>query len=124
MRALWAVILALAAFPAYAGQEARLVVFWRSDCAPCAQEMRVLPVIAAEHPDMAIALVALDGGAPPPMPANVEVMRGEGLAMMRRFGNDRRALPYSVMLHGDGSVCARHYGVLGTDSVSEWVKSC
>lgn len=112
--------------------EARLVAFWRSDCAPCLKEMGILPEIARQNADLPVALISLQDAANTsahltPMPDNVHVLVAQsgGKEVLAAFGNDKTlALPFSVMLNRDGTVCGRHYGILGPEKVKEWREKC
>lgn len=112
--------------------EPLLVAFWRSDCAPCLQEMKLLPEIANENSDLAIALISLHDAAHtrshlPALPKNVHtlVANDDGKKVLASFGNDRTlALPYSVMLNKKNDVCGKHYGIVSPDKIKEWRKEC
>lgn len=109
-----------------------LVAFWRSDCAPCLQEMKLLPKIAKDNNDLNIALISLHDvehtrSHLPALPENVHtlVANDDGKKVLASFGNDRTlALPYSVMLDKKGDVCGKHYGIVSPDKIKEWRKQC
>lgn len=109
-----------------------LVAFWRSDCAPCLQEMKILPDIASQNPGLSITLISLHDAEHTrahlaSMPSNVLVLvaQDEGKTVLADFGNDRMlALPYSIMRDKKGGICDRHYGILLPDRVKEWRKQC
>lgn len=109
-----------------------LVAFWRSDCAPCLQEMKLLPEIAKDNSDLTIALISLHDvehtrSHLPDLPDNVHtlVANDDGKKVLASFGNDRTlALPYSVILNKKGDVCGKHYGILSPDQIKEWRKEC
>jgi thiol-disulfide isomerase/thioredoxin len=109
-----------------------LLAFWRSDCAPCMTETPILLEIAKQHAALNIAIVSLQDEAHTrkhlaarPAP-NIQVLIAAGDAKQTLEGMDdaRAALPYSVFLSADGSVCRTHTGLLGTDTVDEWIKRC
>ena len=112
--------------------EPLLVVFWRSDCLPCLQEMKLLPDIAKNNSALAIALISLQDAERtrarlPALPENVHVLvaAGDGRKVLANFGNERAlALPYSVMLDKKGDVCRKYYGILSPDTVKEWQGQC
>ncbi len=52
------------------------------------------------------------------------VAKDDGKEVLAAFGNEKLAMPFSVALHADGSICKRRYGILGTDIVKEWAKTC
>ena len=84
-----------------------LLIFWSSDCAPCLKELTILPEMAADNPDLPIALIALQDEAHAKrhlsaMPANVHVLMAlkDGKDVLEAFGG--QALPFSMALHPDG----------------------
>jgi len=109
-----------------------LVLFWRSDCAPCLKEISVLPEMANQNQDVPFLLISLHDmehtrNQLPFMPSNVHVLvaDGDGKKVLAAFGNDRTlALPYSVMLNAKGNVCGKHYGLLAPNNIKEWRKQC
>jgi thiol-disulfide isomerase/thioredoxin len=109
-----------------------LVAFWRSDCAPCLQEMRLLPEIAATNPELSIALISLHDAQHTRnhlvvLPANVRVLvaMDDAKSLLQVFGNERvLALPYSVMLDAKGNACGKHNGILSPDKLKEWHDVC
>lgn len=111
---------------------AALIAFWRSDCAPCLKEMKILPDIATTNQNLPIFLISLQGAEHvrtylAPMPKNVHVLvTGEApKTVLSAFGNDRTlALPYSVMLDAEGQICDWHYGIIAPEKVKEWREKC
>lgn len=117
------------------GESARaveIVVLFRSDCPPCRHELDILPGIAAHYPDLAVTLLVLldDGLLAKKSEAlnvsNLHIRSAEGAERetMARYGDDRRALPFSAALDAKGQVCGRHYGLLGLDMVGQWREAC
>ncbi len=110
--------------------ERALVVFWRSDCAPCLKEMALLPEMARQNPELTIVVIALKDAADAraylsEMPENVRVWvaENEGREVLVAFGNERAlALPYSVMLGTSGERCDWFYGILTREKVKQWVE--
>jgi uncharacterized protein len=109
-----------------------LVAFWRADCAPCLQEMKLLPQLAKEHGELSIILISLHDiphtqDHLPPLPANVRVLvaMGDATSVLQAFGNARvLALPYSVMLDANGKTCAKHHGILSPEILTKWRNQC
>ena len=116
---------------AWAGHPA-LIMFWRSDCAPCLQEMMNLPDLAKAHADLPIMLISLQDAQHTrkhlsAMPLNVHVLVAQngGKEVLMAFGNNRMlALPYNVMLNSKGTVCEWYYGILPSQKIEEWKKTC
>jgi len=90
-----------------------LVSFWRSDCPPCVREQEITPKIKSAHPNLRIEIISLE-----------DKSQEEQNALLKLFGDAKHALPFSVMLRADGSVCRTHNGVLGLDVVNRWEKIC
>ncbi len=111
---------------------ASVALFWRADCAPCRQELEALPHIALENPDVKFALISLQSteSVSPHrglLPTNVRTLatQDDPKAVLSAFGNTRTlALPYSVMLNRNGGICASHYGLLSSLTVTAWRKDC
>ncbi len=109
----------------------QLVIYWRSDCAPCMQELKNLPTIARKNPGMTIELVALRDDAKTQqltqyLPENVQLSMADEATknQMRAYGNPSMALPFNVALHADGSLCQTHRGLLGTVRAKDWAAQC
>lgn len=115
---------------AEAGNQKTLLVYFRSDCAPCMREMKILPEIAQEHEELTINIVSLNGEGmhfvPPVFPGNVHRMiPGEREKQIIRNAQGKQImLPFSAFLRTDGSVCGTHTGILGTDQVKQWADKC
>jgi len=109
-----------------------IVILFRSDCAPCRHELNILPGIAAHYPKLAMTLLVLrdDGLLARKSEAlhlsNLRIRDVEGTERetMARYGDDRRALPFSAALDAEGRICDRHYGLLGLDTVGKWREAC
>jgi thiol-disulfide isomerase/thioredoxin len=108
-----------------------LVIYWRSDCAPCLQELKSVPHIARTNPNVSIVLVALHNDMKPEqwqpyMASNVLMKTADDTDknQMRADGDPSMALPFSVALHADGSLCEHHFGLLGTARAKEWAATC
>lgn len=113
------------------GRAVEIVVLFRSDCAPCRHELDILPHIAARYPDLALTLLVLqDDGMAARLgetgAANLRIRKADGAAeaIMARYGDARRGLPFSAALDATGRICARHYGLLGLDMVGRWRAAC
>lgn len=104
-----------------------LKAFFRSDCPPCLQEIHIIPDIARAHADLEIEVITLDDKSPQSdFPPNVHVIAGSDKerGIVRHSGNRNFALPFSMFIRADGSVCGKHYGILGTEIVDKWMKTC
>jgi thiol-disulfide isomerase/thioredoxin len=108
-----------------------LVIFYRSDCAPCHVEINMLPELkhAAEH--IHITVISLTS----PDKVLAEKLKGLDIqlvdasdrdtsALLRAFNDQQLALPFSFMLDKEGTVCARRAGLLGLNIIKDWRKQC
>jgi len=108
-----------------------LMMFFRSDCPPCRQEMKIIPEIAAGHTDLAIEVISLDGVRaeqyiPGMLPGNVRsaVAGAQEQEVLQHAGNGKFVLPLSVFLDKNRRICGKHQGPLGTERVGRWVATC
>lgn len=95
-----------------------LVNFWATWCAPCVREMPVLQAASERWADsLAVVGIALDD--PEPVARFVEqlgigyiILAGQDdvFDVMREWGNDAGAMPYTVVVDAAGIVRWRHYG--------------
>lgn len=112
----------------YSGTNGQILkAFFRSDCPPCLQEMQIIPDIARAHADLTIEVITLDNKLPQSdFPSNVSVVTGgdKEIEMVTDSGNRQFALPFSMFLRADGSVCGEHFGIVGTRLVNTWIKQC
>ena len=108
-----------------------LMVFWRSDCAPCMHEMRILPYIADTYPKLPVVLISLENAdtarahmADMPELVQLWVAKDDGAKVLSAFGDAKKSLPFSVMLDAKGRICYRHDGLIGTQAVEDGLKKC
>ncbi len=101
----------------FAGQ-VMLVNFWATWCAPCVREMPVLQAASERWGDSLVVVgIALDD--PEPVARFIEdlgigytILAGQDdvFDVMRAWGNDAGAMPYTVVVDAAGIVRWRHYG--------------
>lgn len=99
-----------------------LVLFYRDDCAPCQAEIKMLHGFENELSNWSVAIVSL-GGTPKNLPSSVQVVTGDD-ALLRRYNDQRMALPFSLAFDKNNHECGRRIGILGLDIIKEWQKSC
>ena len=109
-----------------------IVLLWRSDCAPCVAELAGLkeieraagtvPVVVAalEEAGSARAFLQRRGWSPTRSWRVVQDPR----QVLTRIGGPPPRLPLAFAVDGDGRLCRRHSGLLGTDRVRQWVRQC
>ncbi len=106
-----------------------LVNVWATWCTPCIAEMPLLQALhereprlavvglAADDPEAVRAFVAKHGIT---YPILFDVPGPEGLAAM--LGNDRGALPYTVLLSETGGIVRTHYGAFDEAALARFVQ--
>lgn len=109
-----------------------ILVFWRSDCAPCVLELRNLNALQAaagagrliainlEAEEAARSFLHREGISP----ANNWRALDTPASVLTALNGEPPRLPLAVALNDRGSICARHTGLLGTDRVKEWARRC
>ncbi len=112
-----------------------IVLFWRSDCAPCLIELAHLAALDEAARPGRLITVALE-----PAAAAAAKLEDLGLAAGRAYAvaggeadaeavlaaasEGGRRLPYAIALEGAGGICARHLGLLGTERARDWMRRC
>lgn len=108
-----------------------VVLFWRSDCEPCLDELqnfRALERAAHPVPVVPIGLESsqnlrsrLERSGFTVKSWQTDVDPAE---VLTRFGSNPPRLPLSVMLDSHGRLCARRIGTLGPALITEWLARC
>jgi len=103
-----------------------LLNFWATWCPPCVREMPALDRVHREFAPRGLAVVGLAIDAPTPVreflvrtPVGYPIgLAGfEGTELSRRLGNDRGALPFSVLFGADGAIRQRKLGEATEDDL-------
>lgn len=113
------------------GRGPSVLLFWRTDCAPCLLELRNLPQLTrAAHPGR-LVLIALQsredlerGLQRLERPVRTWRATEDPASVLVRFGGKPPALPLAVALDPAGKVCRVRHGLLGRNIVAEWIKAC
>jgi len=93
--------------------------FWATWCAPCREEMPELSELHSEHQDqnvvvLGVALDAIDAikDFTTETPVSYPVFSAEdsGGQMAANLGNNKSALPYTVIINTDGSIANTYFG--------------
>lgn len=108
-----------------------LVNFWASWCPPCREEMPDLDAAQQRHGEHGLQVlgIATDDHEsvhrflrefPVGYPILIEepALTSDAAA---RFGNNRGALPFSVLISRDGRILAQHFGKLNSEQLDDWI---
>ena len=115
-----------------AGRGGPVVInFWDTECPPCAREMPLLDRVARARPDALMVGVSLaprgqtrdflDGH-----PVGYLQLLGpaEPRGLLRRFGDPTGALPHTVVLREDRSLCEAHTGEVSREWLDAALLRC
>jgi thiol-disulfide isomerase/thioredoxin len=106
-----------------------LMNFWATWCPPCVKEMPLLDQFHRQHQAAGWQVVGLAVDSPTPVRqflTRVPVGFAIGLAgfdgteLSRRLGNDRGALPFTVVFGKDGRVLHRKLGEVTPEELESW----
>ncbi|MEN9894086.1 MAG: hypothetical protein RLY78_4381 [Pseudomonadota bacterium] len=115
-----------------------LLNFWATWCPPCVRELPAFDQFhlqqqaRAARSERAVGVIALaiDGPGPVrefigrhPVRLPVGLAGLDGSELMRALGNAQGALPYSVLLDGDGRVVERRLGETSAADLQAWART-
>ena len=113
-----------------------VLAFWGQHCPPCLVEMLGLPMLAEANPTMRIVTVAtgdiraarrwLSSRLNVQMAQNVSMTQlpGDISGTLRRLGNHAAALPFTLALAPDGSICATLLRPMDAAALEQISKAC
>jgi thiol-disulfide isomerase/thioredoxin len=105
--------------------------FWGSECPPCVREMPLLASLSRQYAAVQFLGVATDGRErairfvnrfKPAYPQLFAINRAD--VLMRRFGNLRGGLPYTVVLTPAHLLCVTHLGEVDAEWIAAAVSGC
>lgn len=110
-----------------------LVNFWRADCPPCVAELPLF-IEMARREGFRLVTVALQTPSEtrdfwprvPGDPASHLALHGpsEPRGLLRRFGNSSGIIPYTILLHRNGWICAKQSGKAGINWIMDNLSKC
>jgi len=107
--------------------EATLVNFWATWCAPCLREIPLLKSFHDEHDAIGVVGIAVDREEPVleyagEMEFNYPVLVGlaESYDAMARFNNEAQVMPFSAFTAPGGAILGVHYGELHADQLANF----
>lgn len=109
-----------------------VVNFWATWCPPCVKEMPELDRFAKEFAGRGwqVLGVAIDQAEPvraflgtTPVSFPVVLAGTEGLAWVRRLGNEAGGLPFSVQWSAEGRIVHRKLGATDFDELARWAQA-
>lgn len=107
-----------------------VIVLWATWCASCIAELKRIPRLEQAARPLPIVTLAID----PPERARMALERagvdignafadpGDPAAVLAKWGGT--TLPLAVAVDAQGRICGRKHGLLGTDEIKKWAKSC
>ena len=114
-----------------------IMSFWSPFCVPCLKETDLLIQTAKDHPELDVKIVSLQNKnqtiryfatkhKEDIRLKNIEILIApdDSKTLLRKFGDKYALLPFSVAFKTQGEICARQSGILGTEIINNWIKSC
>jgi thiol-disulfide isomerase/thioredoxin len=106
-----------------------LLNFWATWCAPCVEEMPMLDHFYRENSANGWQVIGLAIDQPgsvrkflerTPVTYPIGLAQQQGIEMIRDLGNTGGGLPFTLVIHPDGSVAARKMGKLDPADLEAW----
>jgi len=105
--------------------------FWSSDCPPCVAEMPLLEKASARHPNVQFIGIAVDSRLKAQQflltqqvnyVQAVAPLQSDGI--LRRFGNRKGVLPFTVVLDRTHRLCRSKSGGVDADWLDRTLRTC
>jgi thiol-disulfide isomerase/thioredoxin len=103
-----------------------LLNFWATWCAPCVKEMPDIDRFAKTYPEWRVVGLAIDGPTPVreflvkrPVGFAIGLAGLNGSELMRKLGNLKGGLPFTVIANPQGQVAWRRPGATDFDMLDE-----
>ena len=118
--------------PSHSLPRPAVVMLWGTWCASCRDELRRIPTLAVAARPLPFVTLAID----PPAKAAAALAAGgfstgnayiddrDPGTVLKEWGGGGTILPLAVAIDREGRVCGLKRGLLGTDQLRAWSKSC
>ncbi|MGB0865981.1 MAG: TlpA disulfide reductase family protein [Granulosicoccaceae bacterium] len=107
----------------------KLINFWASWCKPCVVELPLIEALAQEQrAQLDVLAIAIDTLphvqeflAKHPLELPIAVGSPYASDLMAEWGNDKSALPFSVLLDAEGNLLKKHTGPFDANTLAAFV---
>jgi thiol-disulfide isomerase/thioredoxin len=109
-----------------------VVNFWASWCPPCVEEMPTLDKLQAEFKNQNVLFVGIGIDSPSNIrqflemtPVSYPIVIGglEGSNLSKQLGNSQGALPYTIIINGQGKSTSSKLGKISEEELRKSIKS-
>lgn len=108
-----------------------LLVFWRTDCEPCLKDMPLISDFAVQHTEWRVLGISLSDKKSSLQFLDKQQIKLTTLInndfpgeLLKRFGNSHGAVPYTVMLRADRSLCWSAMGQITEEQLQQGLEHC
>ena len=107
-----------------------ILLFWADWCAPCRNEVRLLPELTRAAAPLPVIVVPVDASQRTRYllkmlaPAQVAFVVGGGQGLLNALARDPAGLPVAVALSASGEACAVELGVISPVEAKTWASTC
>ena len=109
-----------------------VVNFWASWCPPCVEEMPTLDLLSQEYLQQNVLFVGIGIDSPSNIreflektPVSYPIVIGglEGSNLSKQMGNSQGALPYTIVIDGQGKATSSKLGKISEEELRKAIKS-
>jgi thiol-disulfide isomerase/thioredoxin len=107
-----------------------ILLFWADWCAPCRNEVRLLPELTNAAAPLPVIVVPVDASQRTQHllqaldPAQVAYVVSGGQGLLNALARDPAGLPVAVALSAVGEACAVKLGALSPSEAKAWASTC
>ena len=101
-----------------------VINFWATWCPPCREEMPELSDLQEKYKDQGVVVIGISTDTVDKIrdfvaesPVSYPLLAGDMQAMdlSEQLGNTKSALPYTVIVHADGTIATTYFGRIDTE---------